>query len=83
MKLGDMERGESATVVRVTGSGQVRKRILDLGLTRGAKVTLVRKAPLGDPIEIELRGYRLTLREGEASIVELEKDTDDKAEAAV
>ncbi|MGI6009703.1 MAG: FeoA family protein [Methanomethylophilus sp.] len=83
MKLGDMERGETATVVRVTGSGQVRKRILDLGLTRGAKVTLVRKAPLGDPIEIELRGYRLTLREGEASIVELEKDTDDKAEAAV
>lgn len=71
--LSDMKRGETATVVCVNGEGQVRKRVLDLGLTRGAKVTLIRRAPLGDPVEIELRGYRLTLRQGEAHIVELEK----------
>ncbi len=73
MKLEDMKCGDTATVVRVTGSGQLRKRVLDLGLTRGAKVKLVRVAPLGDPIEIELRGYRLTVRKAEASIVELEE----------
>lgn len=73
MMLSDMKRGETATVVCVKGEGQVRKRVLDLGLTRGAKVTLIRRAPLGDPVEIELRGYRLTLRQGEAHIVELEK----------
>ena len=73
MMLSDMKRGETATVVCVNGEGQVRKRVLDLGLTRGGKVTLIRRAPLGDPVEIELRGYRLTLRQGEAHIVELEK----------
>lgn len=72
MKLEDMKCGDTATVVNVTGSGQLRKRILDLGLTKGAEVKMVRIAPLGDPIEIELRGYRLTVRKTEASIVELE-----------
>lgn len=71
MKLEDMKCGDTATVIRVTGSGQLRKRVLDLGLTRGAKVRMVRIAPMGDPIEIELRGYRLTVRKTEASIVEL------------
>ena len=55
MKLEDMKCGDTATVVTVSGSGQLRKRVLDLGLTRGTEVKMIRIAPLGDPVEIELR----------------------------
>ena len=72
MKLEDMKCGDTATVVTVSGSGQLRKRVLDLGLTRGTEVKMIRIAPLGDPVEIELRGYRLTVRKTEASVIELE-----------
>lgn len=68
----DMAVGDVAVVTNVSGSGQLRKRMLDFGLTRGAKVELIRKAPLGDPIEIQLRGFRLTIRKVEADIVELD-----------
>lgn len=74
MKFADMKVGDVAVVSNVTGEGQVRKRILDLGITKGARVKLVRIAPLGDPVEIELRGYRLTLRKTEAVIVDLVKE---------
>jgi Fe2+ transport system protein FeoA len=67
-----MAVGDIAVVTNVSGSGQLRKRMLDFGLTRGAKVELIRKAPLGDPIEIQLRGFRLTIRKVEADIVELD-----------
>ncbi|MCQ2069969.1 MAG: ferrous iron transport protein A [archaeon] len=72
MKIKDMKQGDTATVVNVSGEGQLRKRIMDLGLTKGTEIKIVRIAPLGDPIEIELRGYRLTVRKTESSIVELE-----------
>ena len=68
----DMSVGDIAVVTNVSGSGQLRKRMLDLGLTRGARVELIRIAPLGDPIEIQLRGFRLTVRKVEAEIVELD-----------
>ena len=68
----DMSVGDIAVVTNVSGSGQLRKRMLDLGLTRGAMVELIRIAPLGDPIEIQLRGFRLTVRKVEAEIVELD-----------
>jgi len=71
MKFADMNVGDFAVIDNVAGDGQLRKRMLDLGLTRGAKVELIRIAPLGDPIEIELRGYRLTLRKTEAVIIDL------------
>ncbi|MCQ2085630.1 MAG: FeoA domain-containing protein [archaeon] len=74
MKFADMKVGDVAVVSNVTGEGQLRKRILDLGITKGARVKLVRIAPLGDPVEIELRGYRLTLRKTEAVIVDLVKE---------
>lgn len=74
MKLEDLDIGETATVVKVGGEGTLRKRILDLGITKGCKVRLLRVAPFGDPIEIELRGYRLTVRKTEASVVEVEGD---------
>lgn len=67
-----MKCGDIAKVVCIEGEGQLRKRILDLGLTCGVEVKLVRIAPLGDPVEIELRGYRLTVRKSEANIVVLE-----------
>lgn len=72
MQFRDMDIGDVAAVMNVSGEGKLRKRLLDLGLTKGVKVRLIRKAPLGDPIEIELRGFRLSLRKTEASIVELE-----------
>ncbi|AGI47294.1 Fe2+ transport system protein A [Thermoplasmatales archaeon BRNA1] len=71
MRFKDMRCGDTATVVNVEGEGHLRKRILDLGITRGVDIKMVRIAPLGDPIEIELRGYRLTIRKTEADIVEL------------
>ncbi|MBE6526155.1 MAG: ferrous iron transport protein A [Thermoplasmata archaeon] len=72
MRLAEMKCGDTAKVVCIEGEGQLRKRILDLGLTCGVEVKLIRIAPLGDPVEIELRGYRLTVRKSEASIVVLE-----------
>ncbi len=68
----DMKVGDCAVVKNVAGEGQLRKRMLDLGLTKGCRVKLIRMAPLGDPIEIELRGFRLTIRKNEAEIIELE-----------
>ena len=68
----DMKVGDCAVIKNVAGEGQLRKRMLDLGLTKGCRVKLIRMAPLGDPIEIELRGFRLTIRKNEAEIVELE-----------
>ena len=71
MQFGDMKVGDSAVILNVGGEGQLRKRLLDLGVTKGTRVTMVRIAPFGDPIEIQLRGYRLTLRKSEAAIVEI------------
>lgn len=76
VKLGELSLGESAVVVNVGGEGQLRKRFLDLGITKGTRVTMARIAPFGDPVEIQLRGYRLTLRKSEAAIVEIEPAED-------
>ena len=56
----------------VEGDGKVRRRLFDMGVTPGAKVTLRKKAPLGDPIEITIRGYELSLRKAEAELVNIE-----------
>ena len=69
--LSQLEIGERATVVAVNGEGAVRRRLFDMGITPGAEVYLRKKAPLGDPIEIAIRGYELTLRKSEASQVEV------------
>ena len=69
--LSQLEIGERATVTVVNGEGAVRRRLFDMGITPGAEVYLRKKAPLGDPIEISLRGYELTLRKSEASTVEV------------
>ena len=64
--------GESGIIVKVNGEGRIRRRLFDMGLTPGAEVYLRKKAPLGDPIEITLRGYELSLRKDEAQNVEVE-----------
>lgn len=64
--------GESGVIVKVHGEGRVRRRLFDMGLTPGAEVYLRKMAPLGDPIEITLRGYELSLRKDEAAFVEVE-----------
>ena len=70
--LSDFTVGESGTIKSVSGEGRIRRRLFDMGVTPGAELTMRKKAPLGDPIEITIRGYELTLRKGEAACVEVE-----------
>ncbi len=70
--LSDLDPGESARIDRLNGSADVRMRLLEMGLTRGTTVRLVRVAPLGDPIELAVRGYRLSVRKSEAAAVLVE-----------
>ena len=71
-KLSEFEVGEHGTVTAVHGEGRMRRRLFDMGVTPGAEVLLRKKAPLGDPIEVTIRGYELTLRKTEASCVTME-----------
>ena len=71
-KLCDFAAGESGRIKSVSGEGKVRRRLFDMGVTPGAELTMRKKAPLGDPIEITIRGYELTLRKVEAACVEVE-----------
>ena len=64
--------GESGVVKTVAGEGKIKRRLFDMGITPGAEVYMRKKAPLGDPIEITLRGYELTLRKTEAVCVTME-----------
>jgi Fe2+ transport system protein FeoA len=64
--------GESGVVKRVGGEGKIKRRLFDMGITPGAEILLRKKAPLGDPIEITLRGYELSLRKTEAVCVTME-----------
>ena len=68
-KLSEFKYRESGTIKFVAGEGRVRRRLFDMGITPGAQVVLRKKAPLGDPLEVTLRGYELTLRKGEAELV--------------
>ncbi len=71
-KLSQFRIGETGTVVIVNGEGRVRRRLFDMGITPGCEIYLRKKAPLGDPIEVTLRGYELTLRKNEADLVVME-----------
>jgi len=70
--LRDVNPGESVSVVKVHGTGALRRRLLDMGITKGTKVDVLKMAPLGDPIEVTVRGYDLSLRKAEGEIVEVE-----------
>ncbi len=71
-KLSELSPGERGKVVGIVGRGSLVRRLLDMGITRGAEVKAVRKAPLGDPIEFEVKGYYLSLRKEEADHVLVE-----------
>lgn len=73
-RLDEMERGEKGTVTEISSCGSLRQRIMDMGIVKGAKIEMVRRAPLGDPLEFTLKGYKLTLRRREAANVFLEVD---------
>ena len=70
--LRDVKIGHTARVVRVQGEGALRRRIMDMGITRGVEVTVRKVAPLGDPLELTVRGYELTLRKADAEMIEVE-----------
>ena len=69
--LGDVAVGESGEVVKLHGEGALRRHLMDLGLLKGTTFTVVKVAPLGDPVEIKVRGYELSIRKEEAAIVEV------------
>ena len=71
-QLSDFTVDQRGKIVKVNGDGAIRRRLFDMGVTPGADVMLRKKAPLGDPIEVNLRGYELTLRKAEAACVEVE-----------
>ncbi len=64
--------GEMVKVVKLSGSGAVKRRMMDMGITKGTEIFVRKVAPLGDPIEVNIRGYELTLRKDDAAIVEVE-----------
>ena len=70
--LDEIKVGTSCVIKSVSGEGRVRRRLFDMGITPGADIYLRKKAPLGDPIEITIRGYELTLRKDEAVLVVLD-----------
>ena len=69
--LRDVKVGETCTVARLTGTGAVKRRIMDMGLTKGTRVYVRKVAPLGDPLELTVRGYELSIRRDEAASVEV------------
>lgn len=64
--------GQTVTVKKLTGAGPVRRRIMDMGITKGVSVYVRKVAPLGDPIEVTVRGYELSLRKADAEMIEVE-----------
>lgn len=71
--LKDVACGETVTVIKVHGEGAVRRRIMDMGITKNASVFVRKVAPLGDPIEVKVRGYELSLRKADAAMIEVKK----------
>ena len=70
--LREVSIGETVRVVRLHGEGAVKRRIMDMGITRGVEVHVRKVAPLGDPIEVPVRGYELSLRKADAEMIEVE-----------
>lgn len=70
--LKEIKCGEKATVKKIQGEGPVRRRIMDMGITKGCEVFVRKVAPLGDPIEVQIRGYELSLRKSDAEMILVE-----------
>ena len=70
--LKETKIGETVKIVKIHGEGAVKRRIMDMGLTKGTEVYIRKVAPLGDPVEITVRGYELSLRKADAEMIEVE-----------
>lgn len=70
--LKETKIGETVKIVKLHGEGAVKRRIMDMGLTKGTEVYIKKVAPLGDPVEITVRGYELSLRKADAEMIEVE-----------
>ena len=71
MTLRDVSVGQTAKVTRLNGDGPVKRRIMDMGITKGVEVYVRKVAPLGDPVEVTVRGYELSLRKADAEMIEV------------
>ncbi|MBQ9979867.1 MAG: ferrous iron transport protein A [Oscillospiraceae bacterium] len=72
MTLKDIKVGQTVTVKKIHGEGPVKRRIMDMGVTRGVEIYVRKVAPLGDPVEITVRGYELSVRKADAEMIEVE-----------
>ncbi|MCR5800321.1 MAG: ferrous iron transport protein A [Lachnospiraceae bacterium] len=71
--LRDAGIGDTVKVVKINGAGAIKRRIMDMGITKGVEIKIRKVAPLGDPVEITVRGYELSLRKADAEIIEIEE----------
>ena len=72
MTLNEVKTGDTVKVVKINGTGAIKKRIMDMGITKGVQIYVRKVAPLGDPVEVSVRGYELSLRKEDAKIIEVE-----------
>jgi ferrous iron transport protein A len=72
MTLRDVKIGDTCKVKRIHGEGALKRRIMDMGITKGVEIYVRKVAPLGDPVEITVRGYELSLRKADAELIEIE-----------
>lgn len=72
MTLRDVSVGQTVKVVKLSGEGPVRRRIMDMGITKGVEIYVRKVAPLGDPVEVTVRGYELSIRKADAEIIEVQ-----------
>jgi len=72
MTLRETKTGQTVTVVKLNGEGAVKRRIMDMGITKGVEIYVRKVAPLGDPVEVTVRGYELSVRKADAEMVEVE-----------
>lgn len=70
--LKDVKVGSTVTVKKIAGEGPVKRRIMDMGITKGVQIYVRKVAPLGDPVEVTVRGYELSIRKADAEIIEIE-----------
>lgn len=71
--LKDAKVGETVTVTRLNGEGALKRRIMDMGVTKGTEITVRKVAPLGDPMEVNVRGYELSLRRADCEMIEVQE----------
>ena len=72
MTLKDAKIGQTVTVTKITGEGAVKRRIMNMGITKGVEVYVRKVAPLGDPVEVTVRGYELSLRKADSQMIEVQ-----------